>query len=104
MPTKVFSASEPKINKAAKRNRAVALFRRGWRNIKSGKDADAVADLEAEGARGDELARRDARGPAGARREVEEAVNAGVAPDDGHVAKVDFPLDPVPNIAPSVNG
>ncbi|HUQ00893.1 MAG TPA: tetratricopeptide repeat protein [Kofleriaceae bacterium] len=41
-----FSASEPKINKAAKRNLAVALFRRGWRNMKSGKDADALADLE----------------------------------------------------------
>jgi tetratricopeptide (TPR) repeat protein len=41
-----FSATEPKINKAAKRNLAVALFRRGWRNIKAGKDADAVADLE----------------------------------------------------------
>lgn len=41
-----FSSSEPKINKAAKRNLAVALFRRGWRNIKAGKDADAVADLE----------------------------------------------------------
>jgi hypothetical protein len=41
-----FSATEPKINKAAKRNLAVALFRRGWKNIKQGKDADAVADLE----------------------------------------------------------
>ncbi|MBZ0232851.1 MAG: tetratricopeptide repeat protein [Deltaproteobacteria bacterium] len=41
-----FSASVPKINNAAKRNLAVALFRRGWRNMKAGKDADAVADLE----------------------------------------------------------
>lgn len=41
-----FSASDPKVGQAAKRNLAVALFRRGWRNIKAGKDADAVADLE----------------------------------------------------------
>jgi hypothetical protein len=41
-----FSATDPKIGPAAKRNLAVALFRRGWRNIKAGKDADAVADLE----------------------------------------------------------
>jgi hypothetical protein len=41
-----FSATEPKINKAAKRNLAVALFRRGWRNMKKqGKEADAAADL-----------------------------------------------------------
>jgi hypothetical protein len=41
-----FSATDPKVGPAAKRNLAVALFRRGWRNIKAGKDADAVADLE----------------------------------------------------------
>jgi hypothetical protein len=41
-----FSATDTKVGPAAKRNLAVALFRRGWRNIKAGKDADAVADLE----------------------------------------------------------
>jgi lipopolysaccharide biosynthesis regulator YciM len=41
-----FAAQTPEVVTAAKRNLAVALFRRGWRNIKAGKDADAVADLE----------------------------------------------------------
>lgn len=41
-----FSAQVPEISSAAKRNLAVALFRRGWRNIKNGRDSDAVADLE----------------------------------------------------------
>ncbi len=41
-----FAATTPEVLGAAKRNLAVALFRRGWRNIKAGKDADAVADLE----------------------------------------------------------
>jgi hypothetical protein len=41
-----FAAQVPEVANAAKRNLAIALFRRGWRNIKSGKDTDAVADLE----------------------------------------------------------
>lgn len=41
-----FASQVPEIANAAKRNLAIALFRRGWRNIKAGKDADAVADLE----------------------------------------------------------
>lgn len=41
-----FAAQTPEVATAAKRNLAVALFRRGWRNIKAGKDTDAVNDLE----------------------------------------------------------
>ncbi len=41
-----FSTQVPEVGNAAKRNLALALFRRGWRSIKAGKDADAVADLE----------------------------------------------------------
>lgn len=41
-----FSAQVPEIATAAKRNLALALFRRGWRSIKTGKSADAVADFE----------------------------------------------------------
>lgn len=41
-----FSAQVPEVAKAARRNLALALFRRGWRSIKAGKAADAVSDLE----------------------------------------------------------
>ncbi len=41
-----FAAQSPEVAPAAKRNLALALFRRGWRAIKAGKDAEAVADLE----------------------------------------------------------
>jgi hypothetical protein len=41
-----FAAQVPEVANAAKRNLAIALFRRGWRNIKAGKDTDAVSDLE----------------------------------------------------------
>lgn len=41
-----FSAQVPEVATAAKRNLALALFRRGWRSIKAGKATDAVADFE----------------------------------------------------------
>ncbi|MBK9035996.1 MAG: tetratricopeptide repeat protein [Myxococcales bacterium] len=41
-----FSAQVPEVATAAKRNLAVALFRRGWRSIKAGKASEAVADFE----------------------------------------------------------
>ncbi len=41
-----FSAQEPKIREAAKRNLAVALFKRGWRNLKDRKAGEAVSDFE----------------------------------------------------------
>ena len=41
-----FSAQVPEVATAAKRNLALALFRRGWRSIKSNKAGDAVADFE----------------------------------------------------------
>ncbi len=41
-----FSAQVPEVASAAKRNLALALFRRGWRSIKAGKAAEAVADFE----------------------------------------------------------
>ncbi|MCX5744769.1 MAG: tetratricopeptide repeat protein [Proteobacteria bacterium] len=37
---------ETRIVTPAKRNLALALYRRGWRALKDGKSADAVADLE----------------------------------------------------------
>ena len=40
------SASDPAISAAAKRNLALALFRRGWKQMHEGKAADAVADFE----------------------------------------------------------
>ncbi|MEZ4399981.1 MAG: tetratricopeptide repeat protein [Kofleriaceae bacterium] len=41
-----FAAQAPEIAGPAKRNLALALFRRGWRSLKEGKSADAVADFE----------------------------------------------------------
>jgi Tfp pilus assembly protein PilF len=41
-----FGSQSPEIVDAAKRNLALALFRRGWRNLKDGKSGDAVADFE----------------------------------------------------------
>ena len=41
-----FSAQAPDINKAAKRNLAIALFKRGWKHLKDGKSDSAVADFE----------------------------------------------------------
>lgn len=36
----------PKTHDAAKRNLAVALFRRGWKHLKDGRSSEAVADFE----------------------------------------------------------
>ncbi len=41
-----FSAQVPEVGQAAKRNLALALFRRGWRSIKAGKATEAAADFE----------------------------------------------------------
>lgn len=41
-----FAAQEPKILSAAKRNLAVALFKRGWKNLGKGKSSEAVSDFE----------------------------------------------------------
>jgi tetratricopeptide (TPR) repeat protein len=40
------SAQAPEVATAAKRNLAIALFRRGWRSMRDGKNADASADFE----------------------------------------------------------
>ena len=40
------SASSPEIAPAAKRNLALALYRRGWRLMREGKGADAASDFE----------------------------------------------------------
>jgi Flp pilus assembly protein TadD len=40
------AAQEPSIASAAKRNLAIALFRRGWRLMREGKAGDAAADFE----------------------------------------------------------
>ena len=40
------SAQSPEVGPAARRNLALALFRRGWRLLKAGKASDAVADFE----------------------------------------------------------
>jgi hypothetical protein len=40
------SAQDPTISSAAKRNLAIALFRRGWRNIRDNKSTEAAADFE----------------------------------------------------------
>jgi lipopolysaccharide biosynthesis regulator YciM len=41
-----FAAQEPSISGAAKRNLAVALFKRGWRQLKDGNATAAAADFE----------------------------------------------------------
>ncbi len=41
-----FAQQEPRILEAAKRNLAVALFKRGWRNMKDGKSGEAYSDFE----------------------------------------------------------
>lgn len=41
-----FAAQSPDIQKAAKRNLAIALFKRGWKSLKDGKSEAAVADFE----------------------------------------------------------
>ncbi|MBC7975477.1 MAG: tetratricopeptide repeat protein, partial [Myxococcales bacterium] len=40
------SAQVPEVSAAAKRNLALALFRRGWRLMREGKAVEAVADFE----------------------------------------------------------
>lgn len=40
------STGDPAIASAAKRNLAIALFRRGWRGMRDGKASEAVADFE----------------------------------------------------------
>ncbi len=40
------SAQDPDIGGAAKRNLALALFRRGWKLMRDGKPADAASDFE----------------------------------------------------------
>ncbi len=40
------STGDPAIASAAKRNLAIALFRRGWRSMREGKAGDAAADFE----------------------------------------------------------
>jgi tetratricopeptide (TPR) repeat protein len=40
------STGDPAIASAAKRNLAIALFRRGWRSMRDGKAGDAAADFE----------------------------------------------------------
>jgi len=41
-----FAAQEPSISAAAKRNLAIALFKRGWKSLKDGKADQAAADFE----------------------------------------------------------
>jgi lipopolysaccharide biosynthesis regulator YciM len=41
-----FAAQEPSISAAAKRNLAIALFKRGWRLLKEGKADAAASDFE----------------------------------------------------------
>jgi tetratricopeptide (TPR) repeat protein len=41
-----FSTQAPEIHGAAKRNLAIALFRRGWKLLKDGKSNEASADFE----------------------------------------------------------
>ncbi|MCE9580774.1 MAG: tetratricopeptide repeat protein [Deltaproteobacteria bacterium] len=41
-----FAAQEPSIAAAAKRNLAVALYKRGWKLMRDGKATDAAADFE----------------------------------------------------------
>lgn len=41
-----FSSQDAAIGAAAKRNLALALYRRGWRSMKANKASDAVADFE----------------------------------------------------------
>ena len=40
------SAQSPEVGRAARRNLALALFRRGWRLLKAGRAGDAVADFD----------------------------------------------------------
>ncbi len=40
------SAQAPEVGKAARRNLALALFRRGWRLLKAGRSAEAVTDFD----------------------------------------------------------
>jgi tetratricopeptide (TPR) repeat protein len=40
------SAQDPQVAAAAKRNLALALFRRGWRSMRDGKSNEAAADFE----------------------------------------------------------
>jgi len=41
-----FSSQDPAINEAAKRNLAIALFKRGWKLLKEGKSDAAASDFE----------------------------------------------------------
>jgi hypothetical protein len=40
------SASDPEVGPAAKRNLALALYRRGWQSMRQGKSTDAAADFD----------------------------------------------------------
>lgn len=40
------AAADPQIGGAAKRNLAIALFRRGWKQMQAGKGAEAAVDFE----------------------------------------------------------
>jgi outer membrane protein assembly factor BamD (BamD/ComL family) len=44
-----FSSQAPWISAAAKRNLAVALYRRGWKRLKDGKSSEAASDFERAG-------------------------------------------------------
>jgi len=39
-------AGEPRISQPARRNLALALYRRGWKSLREGKGTEALADLE----------------------------------------------------------
>lgn len=41
-----FASQTPEVFEAAKRNLAVALFKRGWRSMRDGKTSDALSDFE----------------------------------------------------------
>jgi tetratricopeptide (TPR) repeat protein len=40
------SSQDPDVGPAAKRNLALALYRRGWKNMREGKAADAISDFD----------------------------------------------------------
>jgi hypothetical protein len=44
-----FSSQAPWISASAKRNLAVALYRRGWKRLKDGKSSEAASDFERAG-------------------------------------------------------
>jgi tetratricopeptide (TPR) repeat protein len=44
-----FSSQSPEVGQAARRNLALALFRRGWRSMRDGKSSEAAVDFEKAG-------------------------------------------------------